>query len=192
MVFNSFGHCTCPIIKYNTITHCPMLVDCCVGFVWLVSLHRSSQSLILDPADVTCMHIFIWIAKGMEVNEALQPCIATHTPSYAIPPRIQMVWLIVVFILLSLFPLPSPPIAHFLPRNHMKWGFVGQSNDPHPSSTHDNRSPSPIDCCVCCFGGRRVPLGEAEPPKPPEAGTPTPPFWPKIGRTEINPAPWLV
>ena len=37
-----------------------------------------------------------------------------------------------------------------------------------------------------------MPLGEAEPPKPPEAGTPTPPFRPKIGRTEINMIPWRV
>jgi len=35
-------------------------------------------------------------------------------------------------------------------------------------------------------------LDEAEPPKPPEAGTPTPPFQPKIGRTEVNLAPWPV
>ena len=89
-----------------------MFVDCCVGLVWLATLHRSPQSLILDPADVTCIHIFIWIAKGMEVNEALQPCIATHTPSYAVPPRIQMVWLIVVFhFSLSISTsTPPPPI----------------------------------------------------------------------------------
>ena len=31
-----------------------------------------------------------------------------------------------------------------------------------------------------------MPLDKAEPPEPPEAGKPTSPFWPKIGRTEVN------
>ena len=148
MVFNSLGHCTCPIIKYNTITHCPMLVDCCVGFVWLVSLHRSSQSLILDPADVTCIHIFIWIAKGMEVNKALQPCIPTHTPSYAVPPQIQMVWLIVVFILLSLFPLPSPRRP---PIFTSKWYELGVlwSIKWFPSILHPRQSIFITDWLLC-------------------------------------------
>ena len=35
-------------------------------------------------------------------------------------------------------------------------------------------------------------MGEAEPPKAPEAGTPTTSFRPKIGCTEVNLAPWLV
>jgi len=69
---------------------------------------------------------------------------------------------------------------------------MGGIDDPHPSSTGHNRSQLPIDCCVSCFGGIWVPLGEAEPPKAPESGTPTTPFRPKIGCTEVNLAQWFV
>ena len=134
MILNSFGHPTRPIVKYNTITHCPMWVDCCVVVFWLVSLRRSPKSLVLDPADVTCVHILMWIAESMEANEASQPCNTTPAPSYVVPPRIRMVWLIVVFHFLSLFPRPPPPTAHFfnLKIIRIRASMVNQMIPTHP------------------------------------------------------------
>jgi len=145
------------------------LIVVLLSFDGLASLGRP-YSPILYRRICPGLPIFIWILEGIEANQAPTPAITTPTPSYGIPPRIRMVWLIVVFDFLFLFPFPSLPLAHFLPQNHTNRGFLGQLNDPRPSLTGDNCSPPPIDCCVMCFGGRWVLLDEAEPPKPPEVG----------------------
>ena len=137
MILNSFGHCTCPIVKCNTITQCPILVDCCVVVFWLVSLRRSPQSLVLDPADVTCVHILMWIAESMEANEASQPCNTTPAPSYVVPPRIRMVWLIVVFHFSLSISTSTPPDRPFfnLKIIRIRASMVNQMIPTHPPPT---------------------------------------------------------
>ena len=148
MILNSLGHCTCPIVKCNTITQCPILVDCCVVVFWLVSLRRSPQSLVLDPADVTCVHILMWIAESMEANEASQPCNTTPAPSYVVSPRIRMVWLIVVFHFSLFISTSIPPDSPFFTSKSYEMG-LRWSIKWSPPILHPRQSLSITDWLLC-------------------------------------------